>query len=79
MAAILRGGKLLAGDKALIGPIADRGCVTVAMAGRTKLLCLSADAGKSYTALKAKADAAKLWPAFFIGRPPIEPTCKAMG
>ena len=31
----------------------------------------------SYAELKASADAAHIWPAFFDGAPPVEPTCAA--
>ncbi|MEZ5655422.1 MAG: amidohydrolase family protein [Sphingobium sp.] len=75
---ILRGGKALSGDAALLDTLGAVECETVDMAGHLKRICLATDGGKSYTALKARADKAGLWPAFFDGLPPVEPTCRAL-
>jgi hypothetical protein len=77
MLVIMRGGRILAGDAALVDGLRVAGCEAVAMDGRAKRLCLADDAGQGYAALKAHADGAELWPAFFSGTPPIEPSCVA--
>jgi cytosine/adenosine deaminase-related metal-dependent hydrolase len=75
IAAVMRGGKLLAGDAELLAPFGGD-CEALEMAGRRKLACLAGDGAPGYSALKAKADAAGLWPAFFEGKPPVEPPCR---
>lgn len=73
---ILRGGHALAGDDAIMAAVGTGGCDTVDAAVRAKRICLSEQGSPGYAALKAKADAARLWPAWFDAKPPIEPACK---
>lgn len=73
---IMRGGHVLSGDAGLVAALKVPGCESVDMAGRSKWLCLATAGAKGYTALKARADAAGLWPAFFADAPPVEPVCR---
>jgi cytosine/adenosine deaminase-related metal-dependent hydrolase len=74
IAVVLRGGKLLSGDATLVRRLGARDCEALDMAGRAKRVCI--DGGRGYSELKARAEAAGIWPAFFAGPPPIEPPCK---
>lgn len=76
MTAIIRGGKLLSGDADLVRALGTKPCGFVEMGGRAKRVCIAGDAGKTYATLKAKAEAAGLWPAYFAGAPPVEPPCR---
>lgn len=76
MLAILRGGRILAGEAELLAPMRLGPCDSLDIGGRSKLVCLEEGGGLGYAALKARADAAGLWPAFFATVPPIEPPCR---
>lgn len=70
---VLRGGKPLYGEAAVMGAIPGAGpCDTLDVCGSSKSACLQAEAGKSYAALEA---AASTYPAFFCGTPTNEPSC----
>lgn len=73
VALVLRGGKALYGDDAMIGALAET-CDTVDVCGTAKRVCAMAEVGKSYAALQAGAGAST-YPAFACGVPANEPTC----
>lgn len=76
MLAILRGGQVLSGEASLVSAWQPAPCDPVEIDGHAKSVCISQDAGPGYAALKEKADAAGLWPAFFAKAPPLEPVCR---
>ncbi|WP_327754542.1 amidohydrolase family protein (plasmid) [Sphingobium sp. SJ10-10] len=78
MLAIIRGGRILAGGDALLAGLKGGGCERIRMGARTQRICIAGDSGFTYAALQAKAASRKLWPAFFLDRPPVEPTCAAL-
>jgi cytosine/adenosine deaminase-related metal-dependent hydrolase len=69
VALVMRAGKILYGDKSIIG---DSTCDAVDVCGTQKALCLQGDIQTSYSALEA---AAASFAAFFCGTPDGEPTC----
>jgi cytosine/adenosine deaminase-related metal-dependent hydrolase len=73
MIAIIRGGRVLSGDRKIVK---DPDCEEVDVNGRAKRLCLK-ETGRTYADLSARMQAANIWPAFFAGPPPVEPTCEA--
>jgi len=71
---VLRGGKLLYGDAALVVGLAAPGaCESLDVCGAPKALCELAELGTSLAALTAHNAAS--YPAFFCGIPAGEPTC----
>ena len=75
---VLRAGAALYGDDAVVTALAAGGaCDAVDVCGSAKRLCISAEAGQTYDALKASAARADgtMYAAFFCGDPPGEPTC----
>jgi cytosine/adenosine deaminase-related metal-dependent hydrolase len=77
MLAILRGGRVLSGDADLVWALrSDADCDPVDMGRRRKLVCIAQGGAPGYAELKTRADGAGLWPAFFTGLPPIEPSCR---
>ena len=72
---VMRGGKVLYGDDVATTALTDGvACDPVDVCGTMKKLCLVAEAGKTYTALKASAGAT-IYPAFTCGTPMNEPSC----
>jgi cytosine/adenosine deaminase-related metal-dependent hydrolase len=72
VALVLRGGKALYGEAAVVDALAT-GCEAVDVCGAMKRVCAMAETGKSYETLKASGGAK--YPAFFCGPPLNEPTC----
>jgi large repetitive protein len=73
VALVLRGGKILYGDGAAVGALAQS-CDTVDVCGTAKRVCVMGEVNKSYSALQAGAGAS-IYPAFACGVPQNEPTC----
>ncbi|HVW27286.1 MAG TPA: amidohydrolase family protein [Polyangiaceae bacterium] len=73
VALVLRGGKPLYGDAAIVGALAQ-GCDALDVCGESKLVCLSSDIGENYATLAGNVGA-DAYPAFFCGTPANEPTC----
>ena len=72
---VMRGGKVLYGDDvATTALTTGTACDAVDVCGTMKKVCLMAEAGKTYTALKASAGAT-IYPAFTCGTPINEPSC----
>jgi len=76
---VLRGGKALAGEAVVMRAATKgrAGCEPVTMAGEAHTVCIADDAARSYRALAAEMAGKGVWPAFFKGAPPVEPTCRA--
>lgn len=72
VALVLRGGKALYGEAALIDAMST-GCDVVDVCGASKRVCAMSEAGKTYAALRTSGGSA--YPAFFCGTPLDEPTC----
>jgi cytosine/adenosine deaminase-related metal-dependent hydrolase len=74
---ILRGGKALVGDPALMASagLSDPACETADLAGAPKTLCVAGEMGQSYAALARTMAERGRWPVAFAEAPPIEPTC----
>jgi large repetitive protein len=70
----LRAGKPLYGDQALVAALGEGGCEALEVCGAQRVVCVSAEVGKSYSALQqANASA---YPLFFCDQVPLnEPTC----
>jgi cysteine-rich repeat protein len=75
VALVMRGGKALYGDDAVISAIADSSaCDPIDVCGAGKRVCLAGELGKNLDALKASVGS--IYPAFFCGGPPMsEPSC----
>jgi len=70
---VLRGGKPLYGEAAVIGAIPGAGaCDTLDVCGSSKSACVQAEVGKSLSALQS---AAGTYAPFFCGTPTNEPSC----
>lgn len=75
VALVLRGGKVLYGDKdAVTGLAGTAECDTVDVCGVSKGVCIKGEVGKSYTDLKTAVGSGN-YPAFFCGTPDKEPSC----
>lgn len=74
VALVLRGGKPLYGDENLLAALAT-GCDAVDVCGTPKQVCLMDEIGKTWDQLLASVGA-DMYPAFYCGAPPNEPTCK---
>ena len=70
---VMRAGKPLYGDAAVIGALAPSGCDALDVCGAQKSVCLSGDIGESLATLQSKVGS--LYAAFFCGTPDNEPTC----
>ena len=71
---VLRGGKVLYGDQAVVtGVPASGSCDVLDVCGTSKQVCLQSEIAKSYPALKTAVGS--IYPAFFCGAPMNEPTC----
>jgi hypothetical protein len=75
--AVLRGGKLLYGDKAIIdaniGGTGGAACDELMVCGRDKSVCLQGEIGQSFATLSAAVSSS--YPLFFCGVPDAEPSC----
>jgi cytosine/adenosine deaminase-related metal-dependent hydrolase len=71
---VMRGGKVLYGDETPTTALTTAACDAVDVCGTMKKVCLMAEVGKSYSALKTAAGAT-IYPAFTCGVPMNEPTC----
>jgi large repetitive protein len=72
VALVMRGGKVLYGDDAVVGALAQT-CDPVDVCGTGKRVCTMTEVGKTYSALQAGAGAS--YPAFACGQPANEPSC----
>jgi hypothetical protein len=75
VALVMRGGKVLYGDDAVINAVVDpvtEVCDMVDVCGTPKRVCTLSEVGKAYDALKTSAN---IYPAFACGVPENEPTC----
>jgi len=72
VALVMRGGKTLYGDDALVSVLAQQ-CDQVNVCNSMKQVCLMGEVGKTYSALMSAAGA--VYPAFECDTPPNEPTC----
>jgi ketosteroid isomerase-like protein len=76
VALVMRGGKALYGDAALLTGLAAPHCDTVDVCGTSKQVCVTDEVGKNYTDLKTAAQFnGATYPAFSCGAPADEPTC----
>ncbi len=72
---VMRGGKVLYGDDvATTALTTGTACDAVDVCGTMKKVCLMAEVGKTYAALKTSAGA-NIYPAFTCGVPMNEPSC----
>lgn len=71
---VMRGGKSLYGEANVVAAVAAD-CDAIDVCGSAKRLCLSSEIGKSYALLKANAQGANGYDAFYCGSPVNEPTC----
>lgn len=74
VALVMRGGKVLYGDDAAVTASTTAACDAVDVCGVPKKVCLMAEVGKTYSALKTAAGATN-YPAFACGQPMNEPSC----
>ncbi len=74
VALVMRGGKVLYGDDATVAATTTGACDAVDVCGVAKKVCLMAEVGKTYSALKTAAGAT-IYPAFACGQPMNEPSC----
>jgi cytosine/adenosine deaminase-related metal-dependent hydrolase len=70
---VLRGGRPLYGDEALLSAFGALDCETFDVCGTPKATCLLADAGITLSALRAAGEA--IYPLFSCRTPPDEPSC----
>lgn len=74
VALVLRGGKPIYGDDAVISTIPNSGaCDALDVCGNAKRLCTTSEVGKTFTALETSAG--NVYDAFFCGKPTNEPSC----
>ncbi|MGE3455304.1 MAG: thrombospondin type 3 repeat-containing protein, partial [Kofleriaceae bacterium] len=71
---VMRAGKALYGDAQLVEALTTGDCDEIDVCNTSKRLCLKAEVGKTYTALK-DAVGANMYPAFACGVPDNEPSC----
>lgn len=74
VALVMRAGKVLYGDDTAVTGTTAAACDAVDVCGVAKKVCLMAEVGKTYTALKTAAGAT-IYPAFSCGQPMNEPSC----
>jgi len=72
VALVMRGGKVLYGDDAVVGGLAQ-GCDTLDVCGTSKQVCLMGEIGKNLAALQTSVGT--IYPAFACGEPMNEPSC----
>ncbi|HZS37247.1 MAG TPA: amidohydrolase family protein, partial [Polyangia bacterium] len=69
---VLRAGKPLYGDTALVSALGGAACDAIAVCGADKSLCAKTETGSTYATLAAASGG---YAAFFCGTPDGEPTC----
>ncbi len=72
VALVLRGGKVLSGDTALVAAL-ESGCDSLDVCGVEKRVCLQTEIGKSLSQLQSSVGS--MYPLFFCETPEDEPTC----
>jgi cysteine-rich repeat protein len=72
VALVMRGGKTLYGDDAVVTALAE-GCDGMDLCGSQKRVCLQSEVGKSLTALETAVGG--IYPLFFCDTPEKEPSC----
>ncbi|MFO0554971.1 MAG: thrombospondin type 3 repeat-containing protein [Polyangiaceae bacterium] len=70
---VMRGGKVLYGDAALISALSSTSCDSVDVCGTSKSLCTQSEIGKTLAQLQGTVGT--IYPAFFCGTPTNEPSC----
>lgn len=70
---VMRGGKILYGDKGVVDGLKGSACDTIDVCGTSKALCAKSDIGKTYAELETSAGG--IYPAFYCGEPDNEPSC----
>jgi imidazolonepropionase-like amidohydrolase len=70
---VMRGGKVLYGDQAIVTGAGATSCDTVDVCGTSKAICLQSEVSKTYSALQTAGGG--LYAAFFCGTPTNEPSC----
>lgn len=71
---VMRGATALYGDESIINGLGNQGCESDDVCGVTKSICSQADAGVTYSTLKAYVNQGA-YPLFFCGEPSEEPSC----
>jgi large repetitive protein len=71
---VLRSGKVLYGDAAVVTALGATGCDALTICNATKSVCLMGDIGETLATLQTNVGAG-FYPAFFCGTPMNEPTC----
>jgi hypothetical protein len=71
---VLRAGKPLYGDAALLTSMAAEGCDAIDVCGASKSVCLMSEISETLATLQSKVGVS-FYPAFFCGTPDNEPTC----
>lgn len=71
---VMRGGRPLYGDKAVMDAFGGMGCESLDVCGVTKQACVAPDTGGT-TLAQIKAAIETTYPLFFCGTPANEPTC----
>ena len=71
---VLRAGKPLYGDAALLTSMAANDCDAIDVCGASKGICLTSEISETLETLQSKVGKA-FYPAFFCGTPDNEPTC----
>ena len=70
----VRAGKVLYGDAGVVSTVPNSGaCDSLDVCGAQKSVCLTAEVGKSLSALQTSVGS--IYPAFFCGTPMNEPSC----
>jgi large repetitive protein len=69
---VMRAGKPLYGDAALVSSLGGTGCDPVEVCGAQKAACLMSEVSMTYSALSTAANS---FPAFYCGAPDKEPSC----
>jgi cysteine-rich repeat protein len=73
---VMRGGEVLYGNEALVTALGVGGCDPLDVCSAPKLVCATAEIGKSLAALTTSVGT--IYPLFFCTDPPSEPSCKPM-
>lgn len=71
---VLRAGKVLYGDAALVDGLGGGACDALEVCGVSKKVCLQTETGKTYAQLSASVGSSA-YPLFFCGVPDDEPSC----
>src|SRR5690606_19237158 len=74
---VLRGGKVLSGDAAVVEALGDEKCEALDVCGRELKICAERETGRTIAALRTAAGG-NPYPLFFCGEPEKEPSCVPM-